>query len=402
MRRIKIKGVQLIRKLVVLPFLLIVMFCFAMFQGGFVSWFILFTILPFLVYSIVLMFMPIRITDVKRTIKPELITRGGKVIIKVRFQNRTLFPLAFLTVREKMNTSNLEVHMEGRSDNLFLVGFRRNFEWEYELRNVPRGEFVLKGLEVVVTDFFGWVEKDVFVEKQDLFLVYPKITDITYAQVNLQYDQGNTNVRRSLIKDTTMATGVRKYEPGDRFSWIHWKSFAKNGELRTKEFEDIQAQSLVLYLDKGIQPDFEGAIDLAASLLKIGVQNRAELSFFTSGSERKMYPLIRTESQLDRVMQYLATTQMDDVTTLIERAIQAEHQLVNRSVAMIVTSRVDKELEKLLMSGAKYARAILCFVVVSEEQFKQVDYSKRFLGQNKIIYLTEAMFSRALLEVGKP
>ena len=56
--------------------------------------------------------------------------------------------------------------------------------------------------------------------------------------ISMQYDQGASQTRFSLIKDTTMATGVREYVPGDRFSWIHWKSFAKNGELRTKEFED--------------------------------------------------------------------------------------------------------------------------------------------------------------------
>ncbi len=393
------KSKQLWRLSVVI-FLLIVTFCFPMFQGGFVSWFIFFAILPFLVYTILLQFVPVRITNIKRTISPEFVTRGSKVNVHVTFQNKTLFPLLFLTVREKMNNADLEIHMEGKSQNLFLVLFKRDFEWEYELRNIPRGEFHFEGLEVVVTDFFGWAEREIFVPKHDLMLVYPKITDVQNAQINLHYDQGNTNVTRSLVKDTTIATGVRKYEAGDRFSWIHWKSFAKSGELKTKEFEDIQAQNIVVYLDRSNQPDFEGAVDLCASLLKVGVRSKSDVSFFTTGQERKLFPLIRSESQLDRVMQYLAITQMDLFTSFIEHAIRSEQQLVSRSIVFIITSRMDEDLELLLMSGSKLARAIICFVVVSEESYPHVDRQTRYQGQNKVIYVTEAMFSQALVEVG--
>ena len=393
------KSKQLWRLSVVI-ILLIVTFCFAMFQGGFVSWFIFFSVLPFLTYTILLQFVPIRITNIKRTISPSFVTRGSKVKVYVTFQNKTLFPLLFLTVREKINNDNLEIHMEGKSQNLFLVLFKRNFWWEYELRNIPRGEFHFEGLEVVVTDFFGWTEREIFVPKHDLMLVYPKVTNIQNAQINLHYDQGNTNVTRSLVKDTTVATGVRKYESGDRFSWIHWKSFAKSGELKTKEFEDIQAQNVVVYLDRSSQSDFESVVDLCASLLKVGVRAKSDVSFFTAGQERKLFPLIRSESQLERVMQYLAITEMDPFTSFVEHAIRSEQQLVSRSIVFIITSRIDEKLELLLMSGSKLARAIICFVVVTEDSYPYVDRSKRYPGQNKIIYLTEAMYSQALLEVG--
>lgn len=388
-------------KVIVLAVLLISTFSFAMFQGGFVSWFILFTVTPFIVYSILLALVPIVITNIRRTIRPEMIVRGGKVLVKVAFENKTPFPLLFLSVREKLNTDELDIHMEGKTNNLFLVGLRRYFEWTYELRNAPRGEFVFEGLEIVVTDFFGWIERVVYVDQHDIMLVYPKVTDVTFTNINVQYDQGNRNVNRSLVKDTTIATGVRKYESGDRFSWIHWKSFAKSGELRTKEFEDVQAQNIVMYLDRSLQPNFEPVVDLAASLLKVGVQHRADISFFTAGEGRKYFPLIRSESQLENVMQYLAVTQMDPFTSVIEHSIRTEHQLLSRSIAFVITSRVDEELEQLLMSGSKFARAIICFVVVSEEAYLVMEREKKYAGQNKMVYLTEAMFKQALVEVNK-
>ena len=49
------------------PFiLLIATFMFAMFQGGFVSWFLFYTFLPFVLYSFVLFFYPLSSFDVER------------------------------------------------------------------------------------------------------------------------------------------------------------------------------------------------------------------------------------------------------------------------------------------------------------------------------------------------
>lgn len=387
-------------KLIIIIVLIAITFSFAMFQGGFVSWFIFFTVIPFLMYSLLLYIVPIRFKQIQRTITPSFVTRGSKVYVHVTFRNATLFPLLLLTVREKINNADLEIHMEGKSQNLFLVFWKREFEWEYELRNIPRGEFHFEGLEFVATDFFGWAEREIFVPHHDMMLVYPRIVELENAALNLQYDQGNANVNRSLVKDTTIATGIRKYEAGDRFSWIHWRSFAKSGELKTKEFEDIQSQNVVLYMDRGIQPHFEGVVDLSASLLRVAVRSRADISFFTAGQERKLYPLIRSESQLNNVMQYLAVTQMDSFSTFIEHAIRSEQQLVSRSILFIVTSRVDEHLQHLLMTGSKIARTIVCFCVVSEETYPHMDHGTQYAGSNRMIYLTEAMFSQALVEVG--
>ena len=104
-------------KVFVLAVLLLSAFSFAMVQGGFVSWFILFTVTPFIVYSILLAVVPIVITNIRRSISPEMIVRGGKVLVKVTFENKTPFPLLFLSVREKLNTTELDIHMEGKTNN---------------------------------------------------------------------------------------------------------------------------------------------------------------------------------------------------------------------------------------------------------------------------------------------
>ena len=66
----------------------------------------------------------------------------------------------------------------------------------------------------------------------------------------------------NIVKDTTMATGVRNYQAGDRVTWIHWKSFARTQTLMTKEFEDRRSQELFLVMDGRNSEVFEDLVEL--------------------------------------------------------------------------------------------------------------------------------------------
>ena len=391
---------QTSKRFVIVIGLMVLTFCFAMFQGGFVSWFVFFTIIPFLVYSLVLSFVPLRFEEVSRTVRPSYIKRGDHALITVHFKNKTKFPLVFFIVKETAIPEAFYQSLHRAPSKLFLVGLKRDFEWTYELRNVSRGEHTLDGLSITITDFFGWVERHIVLSGTTKFIVYPKVTQMKNASLHLQYEQGATATKFSMMKDTTMATGVREYQPGDRFSWIHWKSFAKNGSLRTKEFEDRQSQKLFVYLDKSVQPDFEQAVDLVASMTTSLMKANAELSFLTGGMQRVQYGNLRTEQQAEKVMQYLASVKADATNPIITY-IRQESQ-VQSGVLLIATSHLSDDILSLLMTGSKYAKAIVCFIVVSKEQMREVSQSRIIAGDNRVVYLTGDMFEQAFAEVNKP
>ena len=380
--------------------LFIFTFCFAMFQGGFVSWFIFFTVLPFLLYSLVLAVIPLRIQHVVREITPAKLERGDKAKIKVRFENKSLFPIIFIVVRELDMDERFYKIAEGRSSNLFLAGWKRHFEWTYELENLQRGEHIFSALEVTATDFFGWVVRKKVIEQPNTLLVYPKTVDMGYASLQIQYDQGAVATKYSIVKDTSMVTGVRDYQAGDRFSWIHWKSFAKNGELRTKEFEDRQSQSLFVTIDCATETNFEEVVELTASMLKSIVKRQGDVAFLSGGESRVFYPAVRTEMQLEKVMQHLAVVQ-PNVVSPMEALLRNERQL-NNSILILITGQATDELKAFLMTSSKYARAVICFVVVSKEHYKQQQATTSKFVNAKMVYVTKEMFSKAFAEVNKP
>lgn len=347
--------------------LLIITYCYAMFQGGFVSWFVFFTILPFSIYSILLAIVPIRIQQVSRTLSKEAVERGDTIEVTVRFHNKSWFPLVFMTARETAMDADFYEELNGNATKLFLVGWKKEFEWTYELRDLRRGEHHFKGIEVMCTDFFGWTVRQVVIEHPQLFLVYPKIYDVKTEQITMQYDQGASQTRFSLIKDTTMATGVREYVPGDRFSWIHWKSFAKNGELRTKEFEDRNAQNTFVLIDRAVQKNFEQVVEFAASYIQKTMKARGDVSFLSVGTDRYFAPVIKTDSQFKKIMQHFVTVQAD-AEFGVERLLFEEQKVMSRSVVIIITGEWLPELHEALNASTKSMGKIVCFVVNNEAE----------------------------------
>lgn len=158
---------------------------------------------------------------------------------------------------------------------------------------MPRGEHRYLGVTMVFYDFFGWAKKPVIAEKEQTILVYPRIREMKYATLQTKYDVGSMMSPYSIVKDTSMAVGLREYVPGDRFSWIHWKSFARTQTLQSKEFEDRQSSELLLVLDAKKSPMFEEKVELVASMLQMIVQERGDLSFISAGEMTKVFGYTR-------------------------------------------------------------------------------------------------------------
>jgi len=368
-------------------------FSYAMFQGGFVSWFLFYTLIPFLLYSILLSFVPLHIEEVSREIQPAKLARGDKASVMIRFKNKTGFPLAFLTVGE----IGLNDEIVGKSTNLFFVGFKRNFSWTYEIPELERGVIEFSALQFTFTDFFGWTVRHKFIPLQQTVIVYPKITKIKYGKVERQFDQGGMLAPFHFVKDTSLVTSVRDYQAGDRFSWIHWKSFAKDETLRTKDFEVRQSQEVLLVLDATVNRHFEDAVDLAASVLQTIVENNGDVSFYIAGEEQAFYPQIK-RGQLEKVMQQLSMVQAQDSKN-IELLLMKEGKTLDSSI-LLFTGELSDSLRSFFKNHGNKTKGIICFVLSSEQEIRE--RMKENYYNVKVVPITKAMFPDVFTEVLRP
>ncbi len=386
-------------RFIVIILLIIITYSYAMFQGGFVSWFIFYSIVPFLIYSLLLTFVPIRIVEFQREITPSKLQRGDHVKVVVRFKNKSWFPLIFLTAKEMGLVKEDQENLTKLSSRIFFVGWKRNFEWTYELQNVQRGHLQFQGLQLTFTDFFGWTLRTKILEEDKSVVVYPRISDFKYKPINMQYDNGGVLSPYSTVKDTTLVTGVRDYQSGDRFSWIHWKSFAKNETLRTKEFEDRQSQDIFLILDQSTHKNFEYSVDLTASILQSVIKNHVEISFLSTGENRQYFPKLKNQQQMEKVMQHLAVIKPDSTKT-IDAILTSDIGLVNSSTLTLVTGELSESLQHFLINSSKLTRGIVCFVVVDQKD-KMIE-SQIKLPTVKIIPISKSSLEKVFTEVMKP
>ncbi|QBP40092.1 DUF58 domain-containing protein [Paenisporosarcina antarctica] len=392
-------------RLLFVIFLLISAFTFAMFQGGFVSWFIFYTVLPFALYSIIFFFIPISKIQVERFIQTPQIRKGDKLIVTVKLIRTSRFPMLYLVVKEMTQSLQLIRHMDSSQlKTIKMVGFQRIIEWTYEIDHMPRGEHTLDGIEITVSDFFGWVKKSQILPIKQMVLVYPNITEMIFMPIETRYEQGAVASPFTIVKDTTMATGVRDYQPGDRVSWIHWKSFARTQTLRTKEFEDRESQELFIITDRKPSDNFEEQIELTASVLQAVVRNQASAAFLSLGATRFYFPTVKSEDQLQRTMFHLAKVE-DDLKKPIEQMLPRDPAMSSATSVLLITGDLTAGLIEAIPKSAKNLRQCTVFVVIKkgEKLSKQAGVMHKLARSRGMIIhvLSPDHFANAFTEVGR-
>ena len=381
--------------------LFIASYVFAMFQGGKVSWTIFYVMTPFLLYSVALFFYPLPALKAMRTIRTKTIGKGERLSVTVSIHRQIPFPLLYTVITDKWSEPVMEKKADDANKHFSILGFRRTVEFSYEIEHVPRGEHIAEGVEIEVSDFFGWIRKRVVHEVKDTILVYPNTTPMHYASLDSQFDSGAHIAPYSLIKDTTMATGVRDYQAGDRVTWIHWKSFARTQTLMTKEFEDRQSEDLIVLLDGRESEVFEGKVELAASILEEAAAHHATVSFISAGEKTKIFPFIHSADQLHTAFVHLAKITPAPFSSV--SVLESSTLGTLSGSLVIVTGNPDWSFIQSASALAPSAKRIICFVVVEQENKIQSElYEQLRFAKSKGIkthVVNRSQFYDALREV---
>jgi uncharacterized protein (DUF58 family) len=401
MKRVKEFLKQTGRLLFVLS-VVIIAYVFAMFQGGVVSWTIFYFILPFVAYSLLLLLYPLSSFSVERVMKTTNVQKDGKLAVTLTVKRNNRFPLLYTIISDTCNDAEFNRLAENKMKKFIVFGFRKQVSWDYEIMNMPRGEHVLEGVRIEFIDFFGWMKKKVFIPLKHVIVVYPKITKIQYVPIDTEYELGAAASPFNIIKDTTMATGVRDYQSGDRVSWIHWKSFARTQTLMTKEFEDRRSQDLVCILDGRPSGVFEEQVELTASIITKVSNEQAGIGLVTTGSEQEVFPTIRSEGQLQQAMIHLAKMKPAEATAVLQSK-KFGAVLYQSGSLLIVTGSPTISFIDSVLQGAKNVRKVICFVVLksneglNERQVEEIRYAK---SKGVLVHaLVPEQFARAFKEV---
>lgn len=356
-------------KLMLLILFLLLTFSYAMFQGGFVSWFLFYSFIPFGIYAICVAFYPLSDITVERAFNRDTYTAGEHLEMTITLERKFPFPLFFLIIK---NTSSLS---KENGKQILFPGFKKRIQLEYSMPNVPRGEHHFDNIYIKIGDPIGLFEKEKSFSLKKVILVYPAYTDIIYHSIESRYEQGATASQIKIQNDTTMVTGIRNYEPGDRFTWIDWKATARMNEMQTKEFEERQSNDLSIILDRSPSSSFEECVKFAASLIRTIICHGGQIGFYSIGEDQTIFPIRGGEDYKQQLLHHLAKVK-DDSKVKVATILDGEAVFYQQAASLIIiTSSLTESLIDLVRKHVRRTGNVIIFVIKNNsEPFLDEEY----------------------------
>jgi uncharacterized protein (DUF58 family) len=172
---------------------------------------------------------------------------------------------------------------------------------------LKRGPVHLKTVHLKTSFPFGFFVKIKTLPINVETLIFPIIKKVALPSPMEYSEEGEGTI--GLVGDDLYS--IREYQPGDPMSAIHWKSSAKMGNLRVKEFSKGGLHSYTLFLNI-IDPEtnimvgpeiLENRVTETASLAYHLIRRGDEVSLKTPEMQ---IPSGNTESHLEHMLKYLA------------------------------------------------------------------------------------------------
>lgn len=378
-------------KFIVLLLLSLTVFSYAMFQGGFVSWFLFYSFIPFGIYSFLLQLYPIRNFHVERVLNHEVITSNQKLIGTIRISRNLPFPLFYLMVEEQF-PKLYRNKQDGETKKLFFPWFKKSFTMQYSLSNLPRGEYSFSSIRVRTGDLFGLIEKEYYFNVQNSILVYPTSVNIGYTPKEKLFEQGGISRLDKNMHNSLMAVGIREYQPGDKFAWIDWKATARRDSIMTKEFEQLYSKDVMIILDRTKSELFEEMVIYTASLLR-AIGSSVRVGFVSIGKSSEIYKLHSSERHSKALLLHLAKVQGDSETpfskVLEQHTIDTKMNQVSR---IIITSLLTKSMVNKLCSLNMYKQEYTVYLIKKEQEILPKE-EKSLINQLKVQGITVKVLS---------
>lgn len=381
-------------KLVSIVLLFAVFFSYAMFQGGFVSWFLFYSFLPLLVYMLLLLSYPISNWKVTRNLSKRIVQSGEAITVDIEVTRGFPFPIYYCIVEEYLPSSMQRKdtskdkyrsmdHPSGIIETRLVkqVSFpwlKRHMHFHYRLEKIPRGEHHLGAVRIKIGDLFGFINKEHVFPVTDYLLAYPPKRSVVLKEKVSSFEEGASASYTVNMKNTNVVSGVREYAPGDKFSWIDWKTTARKNTVMTKEFEQEKSTDTVLILDavdyQSLNPiAFEASIELASSLIDSLKRKSSQVAFLSLGKERVFVPFHQDPGKKNMLSNHLARIEPGPARAFSQQLDQEMSKLPQGLTALIIITDINQETKHSIEQLKLKCRRIIVLLIKSSKQMTSQD-----------------------------
>ncbi|RSM89691.1 DUF58 domain-containing protein [Kibdelosporangium aridum] len=291
--------------------------------------------------------------EVARDVYPDRVERGSRAGITLRVHNPGTRRQPGFTAVDRLGASTLKIAVRSLAPGSEQSYLNELPTWE-------RGRHEVGPLTLRRSDALGLGQSQLFIGTTATIWVYPRTHPVRSVASGLPLHHHEGAANENSPRGSLDIREVREYVPGDEVRHLHWKATARTGQLMIRDYADPQQPQFTVLLDNRpaipVEPEFEEAVEVAASLVVAAakVDNRCQL--VTSGG----LDIITTPGAS-------AVARLLDELCVLERAENTDLPLVPKALAqswggqlVVISSAVTAtDQAALAMLRSRYADLVV-------------------------------------------
>ncbi len=214
-------------------------------QGGGFSYVLFFSVLFYVPVAFLQIVMTRIAFRIYQDVGERILYKNNAVSYQVTMSNAWLIPLGNIRLIKAAKVTDFEDDFT--KDVYNFIPFE-NKTIDTKMSCKYAGSYV-EGIEKIkISDIFGIMEMTYDIPAPLRVYVSPAITDAAVADINRVFEEmaDKRNRFRTDRDDILLGNDTRKYVSGDSLNLIHWKNYARTGELRVRLPDKQETEMLTL------------------------------------------------------------------------------------------------------------------------------------------------------------
>lgn len=291
---------------------------------------------------------------------------GDTIYLIETIYNGKLLPVPWLKVDihtsrwlDFAGTCSVIAQDDRRVTSSFVLRSYQKTTRTWKVNCVKRGIFNTENVTLIGGDLLNLSNVSEALPVNMTLVVYPGIVDLDEMFKPVNLIQSDNTVKRWIIDDPFMFSGIREHDPSDPMNRIHWPATAKCGRLMVRKNEFTSRQNLTVILNMQTKSyeytnvierrSAELGIKVAATLFDRALREGTPVMFATNGSIRPedRKPIITGEAAdkdhitgLFRILSGLLMKSVMSFDSLLEELTPD----MDNSEVVIITAFLDREI----------------------------------------------------------
>lgn len=359
------------------------------------GWFVIITVVLAMIQSEIYRRWGLSKVQYMRRFNKEAVPEGEFIELVERIYNRKLLPLPWLRVESKMHPNlefqsqeNLDIKHDQYHKSLFSLMPYTGITRRHRIKCKKRGLYRLNSAALTCGELFGIQDISKTFRFNTQVIVYPKILPMEEVPLPSHSWQGDVTIRRWIVDDPFIISGVREYGYGDPLNKVNWKATARVGSLQVHNNDFTAQPNILIYLNVDIAESMweavtdidriEKGISYAATIADYAIAKGMDVGFGSNAyiKEHEGEPVRVRPGKGDRqlihlleVMAKLEIARSVTFYTFLESDIQSG---ITGNDILILTCFVSERMEDQIRLLRQRGNAVEVMLLTEEGDIKEV------------------------------